>query len=296
MIFKPEAAESPAGAEEDAAAFQHTAAANGEFAVPGGTVVARKRIGSPDPQLSVEEVTYISGKLQVKGYLAVPAGDGPFPGLVYCRGGIGAFGMVRMRHVAALAGRGYAVFAPFYRGAPSGAGIDGFGGEDRHDVYYALPLMRSLREVKRDPVALVGFSRGAIMALLAARDCADAGPVAVWSGVSDLLLTYEERVDMRRMLKRVVGHPRKDTTAYVERSPLAWAGRIRRPVLILHGTADSNVGVAHAHGLAKALEAAGVPHRLQLFAGTGHLFPDAEESAAVAMIDAWVTGSGVIGE
>ncbi|WP_409342686.1 alpha/beta hydrolase family protein [Paenibacillus sp. MBLB4367] len=260
-------------------------------ASPGdGTIVSSVRLDYPSPDFSLREITYNSDGLHVKGALIVPGSGGPYPGLIYCRGGIGNFGMVRMNHAAALASKGYAVFAPYYRGSSSGEGIDRFGGEDRRDVYNAITLLRSLPEASRDPVALVGFSRGAIMALLAARDCADAGPAAVWNGVSDLLLTYEERVDMRRMLKRVVGHPRKDRDAYIERSPLAWADRIRRPVLILHGTADDNVSVEHGRLLAGALEQAKAEHRLTLFEGLGHLFPAEEEARAIDAIHEWFAG------
>lgn len=261
---------------------------NSDAEIADDTIVSSVMLDAPAPGLSLHEMTYRSGNLHVKGYLLVPGDGGPYPGLIYCRGGIGGFGMVRMNHAAALAAKGYAVFAPFYRGSASGEGIDKFGGDDRFDVYNAFKLMRSLPDVVTSaPIALAGFSRGAIMALLAARDCADAGPAAVWNGVSDLLLTYEERVDLRRMLKRVVGHPRKNREAYEDRSPHLWADRIRKPVLIVHGTSDDNVGVAHSRLLADALERAGAKYKLELFEGLGHLFPPEAEARAIHAIDEW---------
>lgn len=138
------------------------------------------------------------------------------------------------------------------------------------------------------PVSVLGFSRGAVMALLAARDCsASVGPVAVWGGVSDLWLTYEERIDLRRMLRRVVGHPRKQMEAYLSRSPVCWASYIRKPVMIIHGTEDEKVGVEHALRLQSALTAAGRPPKMQLVEGMQHVFTPEEDRAALDSLFSW---------
>jgi dipeptidyl aminopeptidase/acylaminoacyl peptidase len=126
-----------------------------------------------------------------------------------------------------------------------------------------------------------------MMALLAARECSEAGPVAVWGGVSDLFDTYEERVDLRRMLRRVVGHPKKRPEAYEDRSPRRWVDKINVPVLIIHGTADVQVGVGQARRLADALEAAGKTYGLRLYEGVGHAFPADAERDALSAIFAW---------
>lgn len=55
---------------------------------------------------------------------------------------------------------------------------------------------------------MIGFSRGGIQGLLSFQD----DPVdsyIIWGGVSDVHLMYEERVDLRGMLRRMVGHPKK---------------------------------------------------------------------------------------
>lgn len=242
-----------------------------------------------EEQFSVELVTYMSQGLRVKGYLIKPAAAAKarLPGMVYCRGGIGRVGMVRAARMMRLAAYGYIVFAPVYRGNLGGEGREDFGGEDRHDLFAGIKVLLSVPEAAPGKVPLLGFSRGAIMALRAARECPEVGPVAVWGGVSDLFDTYEERVDLRRMLRRVVGHPRKHPLAYEERSPRRWADRIDNPVLIVHGTEDVQVGVRHAHGLAEALEAAGKTYAMRLYDGVGHLFPPDADRDALSAIFAW---------
>jgi dipeptidyl aminopeptidase/acylaminoacyl peptidase len=253
-----------------------------------GTIARREELEDPEPGIRLSKLTYYSQGLKVKGYFAAPRNGGPFPGLIYCRGGIRNVGMVTVPRIVAFARRGCAVFAPFYRGNDGGEGREDFGGEDRLDLYNAIRLMRELEEAEDGPPALVGFSRGALMALRAAKECGGVGPVAVWGGVSDLFLTYEERVDLRRMLRRVVGHPVKDAERYRERSAVFWAEQIQSPVLIIHGSADERVGVKHALRLAHALEAAGKTYRLQIFPGLPHHFPREEDEKALDLIFEWI--------
>lgn len=255
---------------------------------PDGHIVHKERLDRPATDVTAYKVTYASKGLLVKGYLLLPKRPYPLPGLLYCRGGIGRVGMVQLPRMTALAKLGYIVFAPFYRGNDGGWGKDEFGGEDRHDVFSAVALLHSLDETTGDPVSLIGFSRGAIMALLAARECSGIGPIVVWSGVSDLRLTYEERVDLRRVLKRVVGHPRKDAEKYKERSPVEWATLISHPILIIHGTEDDHVSPEHARRLARALEAAGKKYTLMLMQGLQHRFSQAEEQRTLREIHDWI--------
>nr|WP_246066804.1 prolyl oligopeptidase family serine peptidase [Paenibacillus koleovorans] len=250
--------------------------------------VERERLPDPAEGLRLERVTYTSQGLRVKGYLMTGADGGARPPLIYCRGGIRGVGMVRVARLVTLARRGYTVFAPFYRGNEGGEGREDFGGDDRHDLYAAVRLVRALPEAEPLAPALIGFSRGAMMALLAARECEGVGPVVVWGGVSDLRLTYDERVDLRRMLKRVVGHPRKDPAAYERRSPVDWAEDIRSPVLIIHGSVDEHVGVEHAYRLAEALSAAGKPYTLSIYEGRGHVFPREEDEQVLDHLFEWI--------
>lgn len=253
-----------------------------------GQLISREPIRCFAKQISLFILTYISQGLKVKGLLAVPDGEGQRPAVIYCRGGIKRVGMVRKRRIISMAKRGYVVFAPYYRGNEGGEGHEDFAGEDRFDLFHAIPLVQSLEEVMPGPVSLIGFSRGAVMAMRAARECSGVGAVVVWSGVSDMLDTYEQRVDLRRMLKRVVGHPKKQEQAYIDRSPAHWAHEIDLPIYIIHGTKDSQVDISHAKKLANALEQAGRSYTMALFQGLDHRFPRKEDEKALDDVFAWL--------
>jgi len=83
---------------------------------------------------------------------------------------------------------------------------------------------------------------------------ADITSIVTWAGVSDIYLTYEERTDMRRMMKRVIGGtPTNKMEAYEERNALTKISEIQASTLIIHGKQDINVSFLHAEVLEKEL-------------------------------------------
>ncbi|MFD2370484.1 alpha/beta hydrolase family protein [Brevibacillus sp. GCM10020057] len=248
------------------------------------------------PGVRLYTVSYYSEGLLVKAALALPEAyeksGTPLPALLYCRGGIRGVGKVSPERISQMAAFGYVVLAPHYRGNEGGEGRDEFGGADRHDVFAAYELLRQMPGVDRERISVFGFSRGGIMALLAAMECEGLLAAVVWGGVSDLLLTYEERVDLRRMLRRIVGHPRKQAEAYRERTPLYRVAEIACPVLIIHGTEDANVGVEHALRLERALREAGKPNEMWLAEGASHLFQGRDMATYTRRMFAWLDARG----
>jgi dipeptidyl aminopeptidase/acylaminoacyl peptidase len=192
-----------------------------------------------------------------------------------------------------MASFGYIIAAPHYRGNEGGEGRDEFGGAEREDIHAAYEWVSRLPQVIPGRIGLYGFSRGGMMALIAAMERKDFHAAVVWGGVSDLLLTYEERADLRRMLRRIVGHPDKQREAYLERSPIYRVERINCPVLIIHGTEDQNVSVEHATRLANALHQQGKPHELWLVEGASHLFAGEQLGAYTRRMFAWLDGIGM---
>jgi dipeptidyl-peptidase-4 len=71
--------------------------------------------------------------------------------------------------------------------------------------------------------------------------------------------------------ERYLGLPDEDPDAYAASSLLADAGRLRRPLMLLHGLADDNVVAAHTLRLSSALLAAGRPHEVLPMTGVTHM-------------------------
>lgn len=225
------------------------------------------------PYAKLYIISYLSEGMVVRGYLAIPRGKGPFPLIIYCRGGIRNVGMTKLAWVDEYVSFGFMVFAPFYRGNRGGEGREDFGGADRHDVMDAMAWLREHSLVDKKSIHIFGFSRGAIPALFTSIHDSSVASVVVWGGVTDLALTYEERIDMRRMLKRVVGGPpSKVPDEYYRRSPIHFAEQISCPVLIIHGAKDRQVGIEHAYRLARMLESRHKQMDLWIYEREGHHF------------------------
>jgi dienelactone hydrolase len=130
------------------------------FALPGAGAWAQ------------EEVVYGGGS-GLKGYLCVPAGAGPHPAALYNHGGVGeAIGGAPEETCRALAEAGYVGFSPVRRRTVQMRGhID--------DVMAALAYLRQLDSVDRDRIAMLGFSRGALLSLMVATRRSDLKSVVV---------------------------------------------------------------------------------------------------------------------
>ncbi|RST76519.1 S9 family peptidase [Siminovitchia acidinfaciens] len=244
---------------------------------------------SPNPNVNMYLITYLSAGLRVKGLLAEPAHTGMYEGMLYLRGGIKNVGMVRAARIGQFASEGFIVFAPYYRGNRGGEGNEDFAGEDRKDAFSAYELLRSHPSVVSSRIHIFGFSRGGVMALLTGIKYGDAASVVVWGGVSDMALTYVERKDLRRMMKRVIGgSPKTAVDEFEYRTPLYQLEDLNPPVLIIHGLRDENVSVEHAYRLEKRLTALRKPVETWYFEHVNHYFPPNLNRQVVHDVCTWM--------
>ena len=70
--------------------------------------------------------------------------------------------------------------------------------------------------------------------------------------------------------ERFLGHPDQFPERYEAVSLIRAAPKLTRPLLLIHGLADTNVFPAHTLRLSSALLAAGRPHEVLLLPGVGH--------------------------
>ncbi|WP_379967887.1 alpha/beta hydrolase family protein [Ectobacillus sp. sgz5001026] len=275
----------------------------------------------------IYHVTYISNGLKIKGYLGIPNEyDLPLshiqneirilygehtlpitkltcslqrptknimsyqlPGLIYCRGGIWKVGKVRTSWIEEYTNFGYVVFAPAYQGNEGGEGRDEFGGADKHDVAAAYELLEQLPFCNGN-ISILGFSRGSINATQAAAELGNIQSLILWGGVSDVTKTYEERIELRRMLKRVLhGTPARNPAAYQQRSPIHMTHDIHCPVLIIHGTNDVQVDYSHGQAMYEALKDNKAEVELLPLKGYGHHLPPDVRNETLQKMFHWIT-------
>jgi len=114
-----------------------------------------------------EEVVYQKGRFELKAFLCKPEGSGPFPAVVYNHGGLGdRIGGAPRETCEALAKSGFVGFSPMRRQTiPLAGHLD--------DVFAGVDYVKSLNYVDSQRIGLIGFSRGALLAFMAATRSGD---------------------------------------------------------------------------------------------------------------------------
>lgn len=252
-----------------------------------GSVEQIRPYPSPLSSVEMKEIIYWSKGLRVKGLLAKPVNNGQYEALLYLRGGLQSVGMVRPARIAQFAQNGFIVFAPYYRGNRGGEGRDEMAGNDRYDAVNGVTVLKNIANVEK--VHVYGFSRGGIMALWTAILREDVQSVVCWAGVCDMKALYDERIDMRRTLKRIIGgSPNKVPNLYEARTPLHKIDAIHCPVLIIHGMNDVNVRIEQSYALEEALKKENKQVETWYYENLNHHFPPLLNLQVVQKLLQWM--------
>jgi dipeptidyl-peptidase-4 len=138
---------------------------------------------------------------------------------------------------------------------------------DQVAVLKALAEKRPEMDLGR--VGITGWSFGGYMSAMAVllrpdvfRAAAAGAPVTDWR---DYDTHYTERY---------MGLLPDAEAAYDATSALTYAGKLERPLLLVHGTTDDNVYFTHSLKLGQALFRAGKPFEMLPLAGFTHMVPD----------------------
>ena len=231
--------------------------------------------------------------LEVRLEWAEPPGTGPLPAvIVHPEAGHGAD---EMRGVLrSLAGAGYLAVAADYRRRTPGGRVDALFPWRCPDDPRAV-LDRLLEHPRADParVGALGFSQGGVYSLLIAAYTGEIAAVVAYYPVTDFaawLETPRKSWGRRLVFRRVIEpHFRRRSGAADEAafraflaraSPLAQAGSIRAPVLLVHGDRDRSASVAESRRLAARLEELGREVRLVVVEDAAHVFNFRNPTAA----------------
>jgi carboxymethylenebutenolidase len=222
-------------------------------------------------------VTYTaSDGTTLHGYLAAPAGDGPFPAVIMVHEWWGLNGEI-VELADALAAEGYVVLAPdTYRGpttslVPRALYLRLTVSDDRvdDDMLRAFDYLAGMETVDANRIGVMGFCYG--------------GGVALRHGIVNPRIAatvnlYGDRVTDPQALG-----------ALLEQD----AG----PLLGIFGAEDAQIPVSSVELFREALEVAGVTHTVTIYDGVGHAFvqPDLLEQPG-APREAWEQILGFLSE
>jgi dipeptidyl aminopeptidase/acylaminoacyl peptidase len=192
-----------------------------------------------------------------------------------------------------LANRGYAVLSPNFRSSTGfgksflNAGNLEWGRKMQNDIDDAMDWAVAQRIAPRDKVAIMGGSYGGYATLAGLTFTPDRFACGVnIVGVSNLKTLLETIPPYweagRAQFHARMGNPNTPEGAALlrERSPLHFADRIRKPLLIGHGANDPRVKQAESDQIVKVMAEKKIPVTYVLFPDEGHGFARPENSIA----------------
>jgi dipeptidyl-peptidase 4 len=237
------------------------------------------------PVLEVHATRLVLGPRELRAVLHLPSwhrpGSGRLPVLADPYGGAGLQRVTAELDAPSLvsqwiAEQGFAVLVADGSGTPGrGPGWerevhgDLFGPVLQDQVTAVQEAARRHPDLDLSRVGIRGWSFGGSLAVWAVLHRPDVFHVAVaGAGVTDQLL-YNAY-----WRERFLGHPDHFPDRYEAFSLVRAAPKLTRPLLLMHGLADTNVYPVNTLRLSSALLAAGRPHEVLLLPGVGHRVPD----------------------
>ena len=244
-----------------------------------GRITRAVKLSISDETGDIYRIQFKSDGLSITGFAVIPrtALNGEsLPALIYGRGGAANVEIssirepvLQKRFLPMAVRNNYIILAPELRGVQGSEGKDEWGGRDMNDIAAMLKLARSLPYVQKDNVFFMGLSRGGTRAyLLASSEEPFRGIIAI-AGVSDFFSHFSSSHDnIRKWLPKQFGLSFEES--FIKMSAVRWPEKIKKPLLIIHGTSDSDVPIFQSRTLAKALEKAGAPFKFVEMKGAEH--------------------------
>ena len=228
----------------------------------------------------VENISYNSDGLKVKGYLAYPKDTSKkYPCLIWNRGGYGDNGAIDIFNARGMFGNianeGYVVFASHYRGNFGSEGLDELGGEDVNDVLNLIPLADELEFADKNIWGMEGWSRGGMMTYLSlSKSKVNFKAVMIVGGVSNLHCSEKDSPYIKLVSEKIFpGLPVEKFSGECEkRSVTSFINKLPKDThyLLLHGTADESVAPMDTINLAGEFQKENLHYRLVMFEEGDH--------------------------
>ena len=244
--------------------------------------------------VQVSGITYWSDGLRVKGFLLKPKGDGPYPAVIYNRGGSLEWGSlthhvssIGLGELAELARAGFVVVASQYRGNGGGEGLEEYGGRDIHDVLNLIPLLADVPEADTANIGMFGWSRGGMTTFLTLKQTNRIKAVAVGGPGTNLMAVAEDRPELPEWWATFIPNFKENQEQILKaRSPVLWVDELPRdvPILLMHGTADWHVKPKETLLFALELDKYELPYRLVMYEGGEHAIREHHEEVFVQII------------
>ncbi|MCZ7540833.1 MAG: prolyl oligopeptidase family serine peptidase [Anaerolineae bacterium] len=252
------------------------APAGGDPAIPPSSTLVSQELIYDSGHSQYYRIVYWSDGLRVAGFLGRPSGDGPFPAIIYNRGGVWDRGALSGRELVPLVEAGYVAVGSQYRGNAGSEGAETFGSGDVSDVLNLIALVQQMPIVDPGRIGMFGASRGGMVTYMVLKEETLRGTHAIKAaatvgGLADLFMWRDDNPDVAYVAFAPVGaYPETAPDQFIARSAVFWPELINSPLLLLHGGADAIVSPQQSRALSERLQQAGKRVQLVIFEGDNH--------------------------
>lgn len=178
--------------------------------------------------------------------------------------------------LAAFAQEGYLILRPNPRGS-TGYGRDfryanygDLGGKDYEDIMAGVDFVLGKRLADRNRMGIMGWSYGGYMTAWVVTQNDRFAAASMGAGLSNLT-SMAGTTDIQRYTRDYMGKEVwEDPALYAARSPVTHAQKVKTPLLIQHGEADTRVPVSQGYEFYNALKRQGKPVRMVVYPRAEH--------------------------
>jgi dipeptidyl aminopeptidase/acylaminoacyl peptidase len=244
----------------------------------------------------VESIEWTNEKFNIQGWLVPPTKvepDKKYPMVVLIHGGPSSvttsdwpasFGMSRAI-IAALSTSGYYVLLPNPRGS-YGQGEDftrgnvqDFGGGDLRDDLAGVDAAIKKYPIDPNRLGVTGWSYGGFMTMWTVTQTNRFRAAVAGAGVANWQSYYGQNLIDQWMIPFFGASVYDNPGAYEKSSPIRFIKNVKTPTLVIVGERDAECPASQSYEFWHALKTLGVPTKLIIYPGEGHLFIDPKHQA-----------------
>ena len=242
-------------------------------------------------EASYFKIIYRSNGHAVVGYLIQPHGTGPFPCVIYNRGGMGELGKINTERIftdkySKYATWGYITIMSQYSGTDGGEGHDELGGAEIEDCLVLKDILDNYSFADTNRIGMFGTSRGGTMTYLALSKTSWIRAAAVKAGMADRFRSFVLRPEMKERCRAFFNVDSKEEM--IKRSAVYWTDAFCKttPVLLMHGRQDKNVSFQDSVDLHNLLDKNNIASNLVIFDDGDHTL-SAHQNEESALVKDW---------
>ena len=238
-----------------------------------------------------ESIEWMNEGSNIQGWLVPPSkieAGKKYPMVVLIHGGPSgvttsdwpaSFGMSRAI-IAALSMRGYYVLLPNPRGSYgqgedfTRANVKDFGGGDLRDDLAGIDAAIKKYPIDPNRLGVTGWSYGGFMTMWTVTQTNRFNAAVAGAGVANWQSYYGQNLIGQWMIPFFGASVYEHPEVYEKSSPIRFIKNVKTPTLVIVGERDAECPAPQSYEFWHALKTLGVPTKLIIYPGEGHMFID----------------------